>query len=415
MSKVIIIGGGLIGLASAWYLRKSGHEVTVIDKSDLTDNCSYGNAGMIVPSHFVPLAAPGMVEKGIRWMFDSKSPFYVRPSLNPGLISWGLKFLKHAKQEHVDRAAKPLLDFSLFSKSLFEDLSAELGNIGLTNKGILMMYKTAKTEHEELELAEKARALGLNAIPLSASECAKLQPGVLLDIKGAVHYQCDGHLYPYVLMQRLITQLTAAGVQFERNKKITAIKTQGKRIEALTAETESFSADHYVLATGAWTPEVAAQLGLKIMMMPGKGYSFMIPEKERTMQIPALLCEAKVAITPMGDGVRLGGTMELDKINSRINMKRVSGIVNATREYFPGLNPDLPQESEVWCGFRPCSPDGLPYIGPAKAFNNLTVATGHGMMGISLGPGTGKLVAELVNGNATSVDIGAFNPDRFYS
>lgn len=413
MSRVIIIGGGIIGLTSAWYLQKSGYEVTIIDRSDLSDNCSYGNAGMIVPSHFVPLAAPGMIEKGIRWMFNSKSPFYVRPSLNAGLFSWGLKFMQNATSEKAERAAIPLRDISLFSKALFEDIERELGDFGLQENGILMMYKTTKTEEEELHLAEKARSLGLDVQQLSAKECKDLQPGLEVDIKGAVHYKCDAHLYPYVLMSMLISRLEASGVKFFRNKEISRIKTGEGKVLSIYSGDEQFIADYYVLASGSWSPEVAALAGLKIPMMPGKGYSFMLPEPQKRMHIPALLCEAKVAVTPMNGSIRLGGTMEIDKINNRVNMNRVKGIVESTRNYFPDLQPELPEMSAVWYGFRPCSPDGLPYIGRSQKLNNLIVATGHGMMGLSLGPATGKLVSEVIKEEKTSVDVSVYSPNRF--
>ena len=159
--NVTIIGAGIIGLCSAYYLNKQGFKVTLLEQGDLINNCSSGNAGMIVPSHFVPLAAPGMISKGIKWMFDSKSPFYVKPSLNPVLITWGLKFWKYASQNHVDKVAEPLRDLHLLSKQLYNDLAneAEL-NFGLEKKGILMLYKTKATGEEEIHLAKKAQSLG---------------------------------------------------------------------------------------------------------------------------------------------------------------------------------------------------------------------------------------------------------------
>ncbi len=413
MASVIIIGGGIVGLSSAWFLQKSGYQVSVIDKTDFSDNCSYGNAGMIVPSHFVPMAAPGMIEKGIRWMFSSKSPFYVKPSLNPELVSWGLKFMKSAKADKVERAAIPLRDLSLFSKALFKELEQELGGFGLTNNGILMMYKTAKVEEEELHLAEKARALGLEVDLLTAAECTQLQPSLPLNIKGAVHYKCDAHLYPYVLMQKLLAKLKEAGVKFLANKAIDGVKLEGGRIKSIQAGQEQFTADYYLLTTGSWTPALAAKFGLKIPLMPGKGYSFMLPRDNNNLHIPALLCEAKVAVTPMENAIRLGGTMEIDKINNRINMNRVKGIVEAVKTYLPDITPQLPPESSVWHGFRPCSPDGLPYIGRTKNMDNLIVATGHGMMGLSLGPATGKLVAEVLGNSKPSIDLSLYAPDRF--
>jgi len=208
MSKAVIIGGGVIGLFTAYYLNKSGWEVEIIDQGDLSDNCSFGNAGMITPSHFVPLAAPGMVEQGIRWMFNSKSPFYVKPSLNPELIGWGLKFLKSATRKHVDRSAGALRDISVVSKKLFQQFERDTNiDFGLEDRGILMLFKTPKFEEEERHLAAQATNLGLDAQYLSPEQCCKLQPGVGMDILGAVHYHCDAHLYPNKLMKGLVKYL----------------------------------------------------------------------------------------------------------------------------------------------------------------------------------------------------------------
>jgi len=414
MSKAIIIGGGIIGLTSAFYLKKTGWDVTIIDKGDLSDNCSYGNAGMIVPSHFVPLAAPGMIEQGIRWMFNSKSPFYVKPSLNASLLSWGLKFLKSASKQHVEKTAKPLRDISLFSKALFKELELELDNFGLQENGILMLYKTAKVEEEEIHLAEKAKGLGLDVETLSADACRKLQPQLDIDIKGAVHYKCDAHLYPYKLMPLLIRKLEESGVKFLRNKEVDKIRTAGEKIIAVYSGNEEFTADEYILAGGSWSPGIAKLAGLKMPLMPGKGYSFMIEEPQRRMHIPAILCEARVAVTPMNGSIRLGGTMEIDKINNKVNMNRVRGIVESTSKYFLELEPEMPGAESVWYGFRPCSPDGIPYIGRVKSYQNLVIATGHGMMGLSLGPGTGKLVSEILNHQKTSLETDIYSPSRYF-
>jgi D-amino-acid dehydrogenase len=414
MAKVLIIGGGIIGLSSAYYLQKAGCEVTVLEKGNLEDNCSFGNAGMIVPSHFVPLAAPGMVSQGIRWMFNSKSPFYVKPSFNPDLISWGIKFLKNANAKHVAGSAKPLLEISLLSKHLYQDLARQPGfDFELTEKGILMFYKTEKAGEEEAHLAAQSREMGLDMEVLSPSQCKALQPGLELNVLGAVHYKCDAHVYPNQLMAVLQKHLEASGVNILKNHEVTRIETSdNKIIKVFTADNE-WVADEYVVAGGSWSPAIAGMAGVKIPLMPGKGYSFMVDEPLQRLKIPALLAEARVSITPMNGRIRFGGTMELNKINSRVNMNRVKGIVEAIPQYLPDLHPAIPPEKDIWFGFRPASPDGLPYIGRNSKFNNLIVATGHGMMGLSLGPATGLLVSELVDGKKSSIDIKAFSPNRF--
>ncbi|MBS1520787.1 MAG: FAD-dependent oxidoreductase [Bacteroidetes bacterium] len=416
MSKAVIIGGGVIGLFSAYYLNKSGWEVDIIDQGDLSDNCSYGNAGMITPSHFVPLAAPGMVEQGIRWMFDSKSPFYVKPSLNPELIGWGLKFLKSATRKHVDRSAGALCDISVMSKKLFQEFEKDSNmDFGLEDKGILMLFKTPAFVEEEKHLAEQAINLGLDAQYLSPDECRQLQPGVEMDILGAVHYHCDAHLYPNKLMRGLIKYIeNAKGITIYRNAEITRIAHESSKITSVSSKDKEFKGDAYVLAGGAWSPGIARLAGLKVPLMPGKGYSFMVPQDEsKRMTIPSILCEARVAITPMNGSIRYGGTMEVGKINKQINMNRVQGIVESVPKYFPNFKPEMPQQKDIWFGFRPVSPDGMPYIGLSNKYKNLAVATGHAMIGLSLGPATGKIISEVLNGQATGMNITPFAVDRF--
>ncbi|WP_374164798.1 NAD(P)/FAD-dependent oxidoreductase [Arcticibacter sp. MXS-1] len=414
MASVIIIGGGIIGLSSALYLSEAGHQVTILEKGDLSDNCSFGNAGMIVPSHFIPLAAPGMVQQGIKWMFDSKSPFFVRPSLNPDLFSWGIKFLKKANAAHVEESAVPLRDISLLSKKLYEELHQRGEfDFGLVEKGILMFYKTQKAAEEEAHLAEKGKSLGLDMEVLSRDACKSLQPELELDVLGAVHYRCDAHVYPNQLIKGLVSLLEKNCVRIARNHEVSRIETSAGKIASVAAAGERFSADHYIIAGGSWSPAVARLAGLRIPLLPGKGYSFMAKEPEGRMKIPALLAEARVAITPMNGSIRYGGTMEIDRINTRVNLNRVRGIVEAIPKYFPDLHPEMPAEKDIWFGFRPSSPDGLPYIGRSKKLSNLVIATGHGMMGLSLGPATGKLVSQIVSEQQPEIPLSAFSPDRY--
>lgn len=414
MSKVIIIGGGIIGLSSAYYLHKAGHQITILDKGKLNENCSLGNAGMIVPSHFVPLAAPGMIKQGIRWMFDSKSPFYVRPSLSPELFSWGIKFIKKANARHVNEAAVPLRDISLLSKKLYTEIAEETGiDFGLTGNGILAFYKTEQAAEEEAHLAEKGRELGLDMAVLNADECKALQPHLNLDVLGAVHYRCDSHIFPDALISGLNKYLKANGVEIFQDHEVTRIDRSGHKVVKVFTGKQEWTADQFVIAGGSWSPAVAKMTGINISLIPGKGYSFMVSEPENRMTIPALLTEARVAITPMNGQIRYGGTMEIGKTNNKINMNRVKGIVESVPKYFPDLHPSVPVEKDIWFGFRPASPDGLPYIGRTGKYDNLIIATGHGMMGLSLGPATGRLVSEIVSEKSTAISTSAFSPDRF--
>lgn len=412
--KAVVIGGGIIGLCTAYYLRKEGWEVTIVDKSDLSDNCSHGNLGMVVPSHFVPLAAPGMVAQGIRWMFNSRSPFYVKPSLNPSLVNWGLRFLKSATVSHVENSALPLLQINNYSKDLYEEILKEPGfDFAYEKKGILMYYKTEKTGEEEVHMAEKARSMGLNVSALNKNEVQLLEPGLSLDILGAVHYQCDAHLAPKKLMQQLLKNLEENGVVFETNTSVTSVIKEGNRITKILAGDKEIKGDVFVFANGSWLPQLAKMAGINIPLMPGKGYSVTYEQPRQKLNVPAILCEARVAITPMNGKMRYGGTMEIAPVNDQINMNRVQGIIESVSKYFPEIRLAMPEKKDVWFGFRPVSPDGLPYIGYSNKIKNLIIAGGHAMMGLSLGPASGKIVSDLANQHKAEIDITAFNANRF--
>jgi len=414
MSKAIIIGGGVIGLFSAYYLKQSGWDVEVLDKGDLTDNCSYGNAGYISPSHFVPLASPGMVGQGIRWMFNNKSPFYVKPALNLDLISWGLKFARNCTQKHVDRSAGALRDAMVLSNQLYHQFEKDSGiDFCLEDKGIFVLFKTEKVAEHERHLVEKATNLRLDAQFLTADETRAMQPDIELDILGSVLYRCDSHMYPNMLMKGLIKHLEQLGVKLRRNEEVIAIHHENNNITGVTAGGKEYTGDAYLLAGGSWSPAIAKLAGLKLPLMPGKGYSFMIHKPVKKMTIPAILAEARVAITPMNCSIRFGGTMEVRKINKEVSINRVEGIVEAVPKYFPEFKMPLPDPKDVWFGFRPVSPDGLPYIGLSNKYKNLGIATGHAMIGLTMATATGKLMAEAFNGDKPTMDTGIFSVDRF--
>ena len=412
--KAVIIGGGIMGLASAYYLLKSGWKVTLIDKGDLSDNCSQGNAGMLVPSHFIPLAAPGMISKGIKWMFNSRSPFYVKPSLDFSLISWGLKFMKSATQANVERVAPFLRDYHLLSKQLYKDLAKDDGfDFGLEEKGILMLYKTEKAGEEEIHVGKDAQKLGLDVEMLTKEQVQAIEPDIKLDVLGAVHYHSDAHLYPYALFSQLLKYIKTHGGEVITNAEVTGYNIQAGEIKSVQTNNEIVEGDLVIMTGGSWLPQLAKLAGLSIPVMPGKGYSFMESNSQHKIVHPALLIEARVAVTPMNGQVRFGGTMELAALNNNINMNRVEGIVNSIPQYYPELQVEIPAKDKIWYGFRPCSPDGLPYLGYSKKLKNLIVAGGHGMMGISLGPATGKMVAELADRTTLSTDIKIYDPERY--
>jgi D-amino-acid dehydrogenase len=369
---------------------------------------------MIVPSHFIPLAAPGMISKGIRWMFDSTSPFYVRPRLSGELIKWGYQFYKHATKEHVDRSMPSLKELSLFSKSMYQQLSKELPfSFDYHERGLLMLYQNKETAHEEGETAAIANRIGIEAHVLSASEVQKLEPDVKVSVLGGVYFPGDAHLTPRLLVSNLIDLLRKDGVDIVDKTEVTDFVVENGRINQVKCGAKEFAFDEVVVATGSWSSMVARKLHLTLPMQAGKGYSFTLSNVEKNVRIPSIFLEARVAVTPMGSNLRFGGTMEIAGVDHSINMKRVQGIVQSIPKYYPEMKVEMPARETVWHGLRPCSPDGMPFIGRSSKIKNLVVATGHSMMGLSLGPGTGKIVSELVSNERTSVELLAFKPERF--
>ena len=411
--SIIIIGGGIVGLCSAYYLQKEGHEVTVIDKSDLSSGASFVNAGYITPSHIIPLAAPGMITKGIKWMFNSSSPFYIKPRFDIDLIKWSWYFHRASTQEKVAKAIPVIKDINLLSRDLFESIKAsgDLGDFHLERKGLLMLFKTDAAVEEEMKVAEKARQLGLEVEFLNKQKLNTIEPNVNIEAKGAIHYECDGHMTPTEFMPKMIDFLQHKGVVIKTNEEVLNILISNDKIQKIVSSKESYKADEVVLAAGSWSGQLSKKLKIKLPLQAGKGYRINV-ERPTGITIPAILMEAKVAVTPMKSFTRFAGTMEFSGINSIINKKRVQAIANAANTFYPEVEINATEMDKAKSGMRPVSPDGLPYIGRCPEIQNLTFATGHAMMGWSLGPVTGKLVAEVIDGKKPSLDISPFAPER---
>lgn len=449
-NRVVIIGAGVIGLCTAYYCARRGFAVTVIERKPAKhDGCSFGNAGMIVPSHFVPLAAPGMVALGLKWMWNPASPLYIKPRLDADLFDWGHKFWRAATADHVRRAAPLLRDLSLASRVCFEEFAAWPGtDFDLVKKGLLMLCKTESALHEEARMAEQARALGIPAEVLDAKQTAALDPGARLDIAGAVHFPLDCHLVPDRFMAALQSEVERLGVRFVWNSDVVnwkfadahstvsgarlhepqqgdlrtdaaaghrpALQSNRSRLQAITTSTGGeIEAEEFVLCGGSWSADIVRKLDIHTPLQAGKGYSLTLPNPRQLPQICSICTEARVAVTPMDGALRVGGTMEIAGLSEDINPVRVRGIIDSFCRYFPDFTPAAFEGIQPWRGLRPCSPDGLPYIGRTAKFTNLSLATGHGMMGLSLGPVTGRLIAEILSGEKPAWDIAMLSPDRY--
>ncbi|WP_224487762.1 NAD(P)/FAD-dependent oxidoreductase [Robertkochia flava] len=411
--KVIVIGGGIVGLSTAYYLLKDGHEVTVIDKGNIDQGASFVNAGYLTPSHVIPLAAPGVMAKGLKWMFNSSSPLYMKPRLDPDFLKWAWYFHRSSTPEKVNRAIPVIKDINLLSKELYTDIheSGILGDFQLDKRGLLMLYKTEQAAAHEIEVAEIARKEGLEVAVLNKAELQDIEPGVDPSVLGAVHFECDAHTTPGEFMKKLLTYLQENGVTIRSNTTADRVHYKNNRVEGIQCGEEIIKGDFFVVSSGAWSAGIARELNINLPLQAGKGYRINVA-RHTGINYPAVLCEGKVAVTPMRGFTRFAGTMEFSGINHHIRKERVEAIANRAEEYYSNLKIEADEKSQAACGLRPVTPDGLPYIGLAGNFNNLAVATGHAMMGWSLGPATGKLISEIVEGKKPSLDLSPFRPDR---
>lgn len=413
MSKnVIIIGGGIIGLSAAYFLQKEGHQVTVIDQSNMDSGASFVNAGYISPSHIIPLSAPGVMKKGIKWMFNSSSPLYIKPRLNLDFLRWTWAFNKSCNASHVKKAIPVIKDITLLSQRLYEDIQkSEKFSSHYQKKGLLMLCQTEHMLEEEIKIANLARSEGLDVNEINKEELRVLEPNVKIEAKGATLFKCDSHSTPHEFMQNMVTYLKEAGVTFYTNEKVEDLEVVNEMIISVKTNKQILKADEFVLAAGSWSYLLSKKIGLKLLLEAGKGYRI-DNSSETGISIPAILAEAKVAVTPMNGYTRFAGTMEIAGINHIIRKERVEAISKAATRYYPDIHLSSKVKSQAACGLRPVSPDGIPYIGKSSKCDNLTIATGHAMMGWSMGSATGKLVSEIISNKKVSMDLEMFHPDR---
>ena len=346
-------------------------------------------------------------------MFNSASPFYVKPRLDKDFIQWSWLFKKSATPKKVAKALPVIKDINVLSRELYKDIKASNDfDFTYDQKGLLMCYQTEKAGEEEWDTGKRAIELGLKVENLTKEEVKKIEPNVDYNIKGAVYYHSDAHMTPNNYMHQLKAYLEKNGVEIIESSKVLDVDVASNQIQSVITREQTYVADEFVLATGSWSQHMAKKIGIHIPLQAGKGYSINV-QQETNITLPAILIEAKVAVTPMEGFTRFAGTMELGGINHKINQKRVNAIANASKSYYKNLTIAEDEKQNAKCGLRPCSPDGLPYIGKSKNCKNLVVASGHAMMGWSLGPATGKLVSEIISDQKTSLNLNPFSIDRF--
>ena len=307
------------------------------------------------------------------------------------------------------RAAPILRDLSLASTDGFAAMQEIIGDVGYVQTGLLMAYHTEKGRAENLKAAALAEDAGLAVERLGAEAARTLEPALLPPCDGAVLYRQDGRVDPEALLHRLATYLRNQGVAIQEGVTAAGFETQGDRVQSVHTATGPIHADEVVLAAGAWTGRLASALGLRVPVQPARGYSVTVPAPDGGPRLPTILTDEKLTITPMPGRLRFAGTLALAGFDATVDARRAAPIQALAERYAP----DAAEHAPVWSGFRPCSPDGLPIIGRSPRHRNLTLATGHGMMGITLAPITGDLVAHLVSGTTPPLDVRPLAPDRF--
>ena len=410
--KVLIVGGGIIGICSAYYLSKDGHDVTIIDRYGMDSGASYINAGYLSPGHIIPLASPGVIKQGLKWMFDSSSPFYVQPRINMDFFKWLFAFNKSCSINNVNNSIAPIIDISLLSQNLLKDIKIE-NKMGFhyDQKGLLMLCKHEKSLEKENEVVRLAVANGLDAKMLNKQEIKKIEPNINVDSIGAAYFGCDHHTTPGELIEALKKFIKQKGVKCFTNTEIKDYNIANNKIDSISVSNQILKFDEYILSAGMWTSQICKKLGIDILLQAGKGYS--VNSKSDTgISCPAILVEAKCAVTPMNGFTRFSGTMEISSVNNRIRKNRVDAICNSVESFYPSIKVSSSERENARFGFRPISADGVPYIGRTNKLDNVIIATGHGMMGWSMSTGTGKIISEIISNKKTSIDINRFNPNR---
>jgi len=412
--KVVIIGGGVIGAAAAYYLKQKGWRVTILDKDRFGYGASHGNCGLIVPDHILPLNSIDNLIKGIGWVFKKDAPLLIKPRLDPALAKWLMKFAMHCNQKDLLVSAEGRAAIMQSAIDLYHGLIIEESlDCDWEVKGALHIFKSRK----ELEKYGSADALkkqfGVGATPLDKKSLLKQEPAVGDKVAGAWFSRHTAQLRPDSLMKELKRVLIRKGVEIIEKTEVTGFQSKNNKAVAAVTGQEHFAADQFVVATGAWAPMLNKALSCKLPIQPGKGYSVNMPRSPNSPSIPCFFQETGVVITPWQSDIRIGGTMEFAGYDASLNRMRLDTLLRAAQSYlrdvkFAGIQDE-------WCGWRPMTCDGLPIIDRSPRLENVMIATGHNMLGLTMAPGTGKLVSEMLSGESPHVDPYPYRVSRFDS
>ena len=413
-SDVLVIGGGIIGLACAYYLAKAGKAVRLLEQERIGADtaASYGNCGLVFISHLLPLCAPGTIRHEMMRRLHGGSPLYIKLAPDVKRFKWLLNFARKCNTKHMAYAIKArgkILQNSIeLLVKLFKEEHIECD---WEEKGVLMVFKSRSEMQKYGKSNDLMKPYGLDAVSLVGDALFDLEPALHKDVYGAWLHKKDSHLRPEKLLSAWQQVLLKMGVTIEENCRLEDLAAESRRIRHAETTNGTYTADEYVLATGAWTPQLTDRLKLSLPVEAGKGYSLTMKRPGVCPAIPCYFSEPSVVATPWKSGFRLGGTMEFSGFNSDILTRRIQNLISGANEYLK--EPVGEPVMEEWVGMRPMVYDDMPIIDRAPNHPNLLVATGHGMQGISMATSTGKLVAEIITGRKPHIDPTAFGIHRF--
>jgi len=407
---VLIVGGGMLGVCTAHSLIERGLRTTLLERGEICSGASHGNGGWICPSESAPLPGPGVIREALPWLLDPESAFGIRPRASLALLRWLWDFRRACNATAARESFRLHRTLSLASLARYRELARRF-EFGFTQRGLTLLFETEKamraTQHE-VDLLE---AGGGNARWLAVETLRERIPGVSPHLAGGLELPDDAHITPTDFVRGLAADVARRGATIQTQTEVLELEWSRLRPVRVRTTRGDFSADEVVLAAGAWTPQLTRELGLRVPVEAAKGYSISVERPERFPDAPLGLIEGMLFVTPMGSRLRFGGTLELAGLDMRMNRRRVDALERTLRRYLPGL-PHTPTV-EIWRGLRPLTPDDLPILGRPAGTSGLILATGHGMLGISHGPISGELIAQLVNGEKPEIDLAPFSPDRF--
>lgn len=414
-APVVVIGAGIVGVCTASWLRRDGHEVLLLDRGEPGRGTSYGNAGCINGSSVVPVSTPGVLQQVPRWLLDPEGPLVIRWTYLPALLPWLWRFVRAGRPDRVEAQAKALRSLLAPAYEAYGPLVSAAGAEDLMHRlGHLFVYKSEASFLKDKGAMDLRQAHGVTIDELDADELRQLEPNLSRDyVRGRLVSE-NGHVgNPLRLTQSLAEQFMREGGRILREE-VVDIESEGGRVTAVRTRTGRHAAGAVVLAAGAWSKKLAARFGDRLPLDTERGYHVMIRDPEVAPRIPTMSFEGKFVATPMETGLRFAGTVELAGLERPADWSRARKLLGLGRRMYPGLPAQIPEERlDLWLGFRPSMPNSLPVIGASSRYGNAFYAFGHGHVGLAAGATTGRLVAALVGGRTPPIDPAPFSPGRF--